>query len=196
MHKNATKCNETLSKWCKNKHGASKIMDTLETYHTLRLVNNVDMIETPLQSIIISGIWKSRTTPTYSTMNLVIVCTINVVVISFCLAIYYLSEIRFIWYQPYLVRSRSRQALFTHSVIWHSRDLVTCLQVISMWYHREGPRGYLSVIWMDKSHSWASTNTFKAPKSTFIITLLWCDIWYHQINLLALVIDMILWSTD
>jgi hypothetical protein len=33
MHKNATKCNETLSKWCKNKHGASKIMDTLETYH-------------------------------------------------------------------------------------------------------------------------------------------------------------------
>jgi hypothetical protein len=32
MHKNATKCNETLSKWCKNKHGASKIMDTLETY--------------------------------------------------------------------------------------------------------------------------------------------------------------------
>jgi hypothetical protein len=35
MHKNATKCNETLSKWCKNKHGASKIMDTLETYHPL-----------------------------------------------------------------------------------------------------------------------------------------------------------------
>jgi hypothetical protein len=33
MHKSATKCNETLSKWCKNKHGASKIMDTLETYH-------------------------------------------------------------------------------------------------------------------------------------------------------------------
>jgi hypothetical protein len=32
MHKNATKCNETLSKWCKNKHGASKIMDTLEAY--------------------------------------------------------------------------------------------------------------------------------------------------------------------
>jgi hypothetical protein len=34
MHKNATKCNETLSKWCKNKHGASKIIDTLETYHS------------------------------------------------------------------------------------------------------------------------------------------------------------------
>jgi hypothetical protein len=34
MYKNATKCNETLSKWCKNKHGASKIMDMLETYHS------------------------------------------------------------------------------------------------------------------------------------------------------------------
>jgi hypothetical protein len=32
MHKSATKYNETLGKWCKNKHGASKIMDTLETY--------------------------------------------------------------------------------------------------------------------------------------------------------------------
>jgi hypothetical protein len=35
MHKNATKCNETLSKWCENKHGASKIIDTFETYHLL-----------------------------------------------------------------------------------------------------------------------------------------------------------------
>jgi hypothetical protein len=26
------KHNETLGKWCKNKHGASKIIDTLETY--------------------------------------------------------------------------------------------------------------------------------------------------------------------
>jgi hypothetical protein len=33
MHKNATKCNETLSKWCENKNGASKIIDTFETYH-------------------------------------------------------------------------------------------------------------------------------------------------------------------
>jgi hypothetical protein len=34
MHKNATKCNKILSKWCKNKHGASKIIDTFGTYHT------------------------------------------------------------------------------------------------------------------------------------------------------------------
>jgi hypothetical protein len=33
MHKNATKCNKTQGKWCKNKHGASKIIDTFETYH-------------------------------------------------------------------------------------------------------------------------------------------------------------------
>jgi hypothetical protein len=39
MHKNATKCNETLSKWCKNKHGASKYIDTLETYHLAYMVN-------------------------------------------------------------------------------------------------------------------------------------------------------------
>jgi hypothetical protein len=32
MHKNSMKCNKTLSKWCKNKHGASKIIDTFETY--------------------------------------------------------------------------------------------------------------------------------------------------------------------
>jgi hypothetical protein len=37
MHKSATKCNETLSKWCKNKHGASKIMDTLEMYQPPRV---------------------------------------------------------------------------------------------------------------------------------------------------------------
>jgi hypothetical protein len=37
MHKNATKCNETLSKWCKNKHGVSKIIDTLETYQSSSL---------------------------------------------------------------------------------------------------------------------------------------------------------------
>jgi hypothetical protein len=36
MHKSATKCNETLGKWCKNKHGASKIIDTLETYQSAR----------------------------------------------------------------------------------------------------------------------------------------------------------------
>jgi hypothetical protein len=36
MHKNATKCNKTLSKWCKNKHGASNIIDTFEMYQVSR----------------------------------------------------------------------------------------------------------------------------------------------------------------
>jgi hypothetical protein len=36
MHKSATNCNETVGKWCKNKHGASKIIDTLETYHRVQ----------------------------------------------------------------------------------------------------------------------------------------------------------------
>jgi hypothetical protein len=31
MHKSAT--NSLIGKWCKNKHGASKIIDTLQTYH-------------------------------------------------------------------------------------------------------------------------------------------------------------------
>jgi hypothetical protein len=34
MHKNATKCNKTQSKWCINKHAASKIIDTFDTYQT------------------------------------------------------------------------------------------------------------------------------------------------------------------
>jgi hypothetical protein len=34
MHKSATKCNETIGKRCKNKHGASNIIDTLETYQS------------------------------------------------------------------------------------------------------------------------------------------------------------------
>jgi hypothetical protein len=36
---------------------------------TLRFVNKMDMTETLLWSIIISGIWRSMMTPTYSTMN-------------------------------------------------------------------------------------------------------------------------------
>jgi hypothetical protein len=39
MHKSATKCNETIGKWCKNKHGASKIIDTFETYQEADCLN-------------------------------------------------------------------------------------------------------------------------------------------------------------
>jgi hypothetical protein len=38
MHKSATKCKETIGKWCKNKHGASKIIDTFETYQSYAFI--------------------------------------------------------------------------------------------------------------------------------------------------------------
>jgi hypothetical protein len=38
MHKNPTKCNKTQSKWCKNNHGASKIIDTFETYQGVEVM--------------------------------------------------------------------------------------------------------------------------------------------------------------
>jgi hypothetical protein len=41
MHKSATKCNETIGKWCKNKHGASKIIDTLETYQWCKWIQDL-----------------------------------------------------------------------------------------------------------------------------------------------------------
>jgi hypothetical protein len=41
MHKSATKCNKTVGKWCKNKHGASKIIDTLETYQCDTISDNM-----------------------------------------------------------------------------------------------------------------------------------------------------------
>jgi hypothetical protein len=37
------KCNKTLGKWCKNKHGASKIMDTLETYQCPRSSKSLEL---------------------------------------------------------------------------------------------------------------------------------------------------------
>jgi hypothetical protein len=54
MHKNATKCNETLSKWCKNKHGASKIIDTFETYQAAALKVGGDNTR-ELQSLTFQG---------------------------------------------------------------------------------------------------------------------------------------------
>jgi hypothetical protein len=44
MHKSATKCNKTLGEWCKNKHGASKNIDTFETYHP-RTPRNIQEVQ-------------------------------------------------------------------------------------------------------------------------------------------------------
>jgi hypothetical protein len=47
MHKSATKCNETIGKWCKNKHGASKIIDTFETFETYQAAQPAQRLRRP-----------------------------------------------------------------------------------------------------------------------------------------------------
>jgi hypothetical protein len=63
MHKSATKCNETVGKWCKNKHGASKIIDTLEMYHSsppglraLPVVTRVNSTNVQYEGLRIGGV--------------------------------------------------------------------------------------------------------------------------------------------
>jgi hypothetical protein len=52
MHKSATKGNETIGKWCKNKHGASKIIDTFETYQYFAVHPIIVVNEAPLSNIL------------------------------------------------------------------------------------------------------------------------------------------------
>jgi hypothetical protein len=76
----------------------------------------------------------------------------------------------------------TRQVLFTRSVIWNPCDLVTCLQAVSMQYHQEGPE-YISPSseWTNYTLDlWSSNNTFGVSNSTFVVTLLGCDVWHHQ----------------
>jgi hypothetical protein len=54
MHKSATKCNETIGKWCKNKHGASKIIDTFETYHYATPNKPKDL---SISNVVTLGVW-------------------------------------------------------------------------------------------------------------------------------------------
>jgi hypothetical protein len=53
MHKNATKCNETIGKWCKNKHGASKIIDTFETYHSSLFLQELEEVVSQATSLVL-----------------------------------------------------------------------------------------------------------------------------------------------
>jgi hypothetical protein len=74
MHKSGTKCNETIGKWCKNKHGASKIIDTLETY---LICNGIKKwLLAPLEKAkhdwvdeLPSVLWSLRTTPNAATQE-------------------------------------------------------------------------------------------------------------------------------
>jgi hypothetical protein len=66
MHKSATKCNEIVGKWCKNKHRASKIIDTLETYQRCRRTRQGKR-RSISQSYSISA--KSMKLPQYSSLS-------------------------------------------------------------------------------------------------------------------------------
>jgi hypothetical protein len=67
MHKSATKCNETIGKWCKNKHGASKIIDTFETYQLPLTKQSLDEAPYKLFKAIakLAGITFSRISSSY-----------------------------------------------------------------------------------------------------------------------------------
>jgi hypothetical protein len=114
------------------------------------------MTETLLWSIIISGIWRSIMTPTYSTMNK---WSCEPLLHDQFLLSRDILHVRdpFIWYQPYLVQSRYRQVLFYSfcdiTFSWTIHVLASYVNVISP----RGPRVYLSVIRMDKSHSWSTS---------------------------------------
>jgi hypothetical protein len=67
MHKNATKCNKTQSKWCKNKHGASKIIDMFETYHLFPEFTGVRLHDHPegeLQWLVVASVCGKMGDPT------------------------------------------------------------------------------------------------------------------------------------
>ena len=110
-----------------------------------------------------------------------IVWTGNEATNSLCLAIFYLPGNRS------SVSSIPSSIPLPTSTLYSFRDktfswtihvLASDVNVVSP----RGPRVYLSVIRMDKSHSWSTslTNTFQVPNDIFIITLLWCDGWCRQ----------------
>jgi hypothetical protein len=154
----------------------------------------MDMIETPLRSIIISEIWKSMMTPTYSTMNLVIMWTINA-----CSYFLLSCDIIICLRSDHLVSTIPSSISFLTShftcfVIRHSCDLVTCLQAVSMQYHREGPENIFPSSGQKNStlDPWTSTNTFKilfrySYGVTFDIikVLFWyqCLTWSHGLRI-------------
>lgn len=116
---------------------------------TLRVRDLTDMSETPLETMIISGTWRSIMTPVRSTKHLVVGHQTQVS-IPF-VTIQYSSE-NWSSISPYLVHSRYRRALFTRSVIWCPCDL----NHMSSWHDitEKGPEVSLSVTRSDKSHYW------------------------------------------
>jgi hypothetical protein len=65
MHKSATKCKETIGKWCKNKHGASKIIDTFETYQDPTRISSDELKEVEIDDGVraVTNLKKKSTVP-------------------------------------------------------------------------------------------------------------------------------------
>ena len=87
--------------------------------------------------------------------ELVIAWTFYVVTNSFCLAIYYLSGIRSSVSTIPSSIPLPTSTLYSFrdmTFLWPSHVLASDINVISP----RGPRVYLSVIWMDKYHSWST----------------------------------------
>jgi len=110
--------------------------------------------------------------------DLVIEWTINVVTNSLCLAILYLSEIRS---SVSLIPSSISLPISTlysfrdMTSLWPSHVLASFLDVISP----RGPRVYLSVIWMDKSHSWSMSLNYHFQNTQ-------CHLYNHPVTVWCL----------
>ena len=122
---------------------------------TLRFANYADMVEYSLRPITNSGIWRSIMAPTYSTMTLVIEWTIHIRYQFPLSRDILLVRGLIIGITLYLVQPRLWQVLFTRTVVcgllWTYSYACKTLDDIPP----RGPRVYLSVIGMDKSHCWS-----------------------------------------
>jgi hypothetical protein len=83
MHKSATKCNEIQGKWCKNKHGASKIIDTFETYQWCAISGAHTTHQKGLTSLLLLTAWElwneknTRVFQNVASMPTLLICNIK-----------------------------------------------------------------------------------------------------------------------
>ena len=134
--------------------------------------------------------------PTHCTNT--IVWTINNVSHSLCLSVHHLSEIRSS-VSLYLVRSRSRQALFLVPVVWHplwpSHMLARLHRCDLTEWAQSVPLCHLDSQIPLLIHTLQLTLS-ECLKATFMITQLRCDVWCPQSTPSVLVINTISWSKE
>jgi hypothetical protein len=143
MHKNATKYNETLSKWCKNKHGASKIIDTFETYQP---------------STLFLGGWPTTTVPLYAgtakagLLPVGVAWTVRgLLSLSSCSA-RKCTELTWVWSVP-------SQETAREEVFWSLAVLAVVLLM------RRLPMRVFSARLRSSVYPWAEAGPFKEPRS-------------------------------